>query len=93
MAHLPLPIGTIEASLGKRSWQWRGGNMDLGEGGGLEDDLVTALLLSRGVDRADLERHRAPSLRNFLPDPAIFHDMEKAAQTIVHLAMIWEERA
>ena len=90
MAHLPLPIGTIEASLGKRSWQWRGGNMDLGEGGGLEDDLVTALLLSRGVDRADLERHRAPSLRNFLPDPAIFHDMEKAAQRLAEAVIAGE---
>ena len=66
-------------SLGGKSWRWRGGNMDLGEGGGLETDLVTQLLLSRGVVREDLERHRSPTLRAFLPDPSIFRDMDTAA--------------
>lgn len=50
--------------------------------GGLEDDIVTQLLLSRGVDRADLDRHRSPSLRGFLPDPSAFQDMDKAAERI-----------
>ena len=81
--HTP-PIGDPAASLGGRIWQWRGGNMEMdgGASGGdhsLEDDLVTQLLLSRGVARDDLARHRAPALRNFLPDPSIFHDMDKAA--------------
>ena len=85
--HTP-PIGDAAASLGGRIWQWRGGNMEMGTamGGGasggapsLEDDLVTQLLLARGVARDDLTRHRAPALRNFLPDPSIFHDMDKAA--------------
>ncbi len=89
--HTP-PIGDPTASLGGRIWQWRGGNMDMGaiEIGGaakgtsftLEDDLVTQLLLSRGVARDDLARQRAPSLRNFLPDPSIFHDMDKAAERL-----------
>ena len=85
--HTP-PIGDPSASLGGRVWHWRGGNMELGDGASpsgsgasfsLTDDLVTQLLLSRGVAREDLARHRAPSLRNFLPDPSIFHDMDKAA--------------
>ena len=51
-------------------------------GSGLNDDLVTQLLLSRGVHRNDLERHRKPTLRSFLPDPSIFRDMDTAAQRL-----------
>ncbi len=43
------------------------------------DDIVTQLLLSRGVSPDDLERHRRPTLRDFMPDPSIFRDMEVAA--------------
>lgn len=43
------------------------------------DDLVTQLLMSRGVVREDLERQRRPTLRDFLPDPSIFRDMDRAA--------------
>lgn len=54
--------------------------MDLSQGpGGLEDDIVTQLLLSRGVARDDLERHRKPTLPAFLPDPSAFRDMDTAA--------------
>ena len=42
-------------------------------------DLVDQLLLARGVDPADLARHRAPTLRDFLPDPSVFADMDKGA--------------
>jgi hypothetical protein len=42
----------------------------------LDHDIVTQLLLSRGVPRDDLERHRNPSLRAFLPDPSEFRDMD-----------------
>ena len=66
-------------SLGGRIWRWRGGNMDLGSSASLDHDLVTQLLLARGVEHGDIERHRNPSLRAFLPDPSIFQDMDKAA--------------
>jgi len=60
--------------------------MDLGEGSlgtdTLADDLVTQLLLARGVAREDLERHRNPSLRAFLPDPSHFRDMDVAAERL-----------
>ncbi len=46
------------------------------------DDIVTQLLLSRGVSPDDLERHRRPTLRDFLPDPSIFQDMETAAKRL-----------
>jgi len=75
------------ASLTGRRWHWRAGNMDLSSSDshvpqpdfGLSDDLVTQLLLARGVPRDDLDRHRQPTLRAFLPDPSRFRDMDTAA--------------
>ncbi len=57
---------------------------------GLEEDLVTQLLLSRGVAREDLERHRSPTLRSFLPDPSEFRDMDIAAERLVQAVMTGE---
>lgn len=78
----------IESSLSGRAWRWRGGNMEVGDLGGdrggeageAMDDIVTQLLLSRGVARGDLDRHRTPTLREFLPDPSCFRDMDAAAE-------------
>ncbi len=53
-----------------------------GGAAGLEDDIVTQLLLARGVARDELARHRAPSLRHFLPNPSVFSDMDRAAERI-----------
>jgi single-stranded-DNA-specific exonuclease len=47
------------------------------------DDLVTQLLLARGVARDDLERHRNPTLRAFMPDPSLFQDMDRAERLAV----------
>ena len=46
------------------------------------DALVDELLLGRGVDRADLARHRDPRIRDFLPDPSCFQDMDKGARRL-----------
>jgi single-stranded-DNA-specific exonuclease len=40
------------------------------------------LLLARGVTREALDNHRTPTIRGFMPDPAIFRDMERAAQRL-----------
>lgn len=60
--------------------------MDLGQGGfgggGSDDAIVTQLLLSRGVPADDLDRHRRPTLRDFLPNPSLFQDMDAAARRI-----------
>jgi single-stranded-DNA-specific exonuclease len=78
----------IESSLSGKSWRWRGGNMDLGEAaGGLEHDIVTQLLLSRGVPHDDIDRHRTPSLRAFLPDPSQFRDMDAAAERLAQAVL------
>ncbi len=100
MASAPPPatafVFGVENSLGGKAWRWRGGNMDLSANdpangpGGLEDDIVTQLLLSRGVARADIERHRAPSLRAFLPDPSEFRDMDAAAERLAQAVLTGE---
>src|SRR5215210_4120195 len=51
-------------------------------GDALDRDLVDQLLLARGVDPSDLARHRAPTLRHFLPDPSCFQDMDKGARRL-----------
>ncbi|PZU18401.1 MAG: single-stranded-DNA-specific exonuclease RecJ [Citromicrobium sp.] len=81
----------VESSLSGRRWQWRGGNMDVtGGAAGLEDDIVTQLLLARGVERGDLARHRNPTLRDFLPDPSELRDMDAAADRLAQAVMTGE---
>lgn len=63
--------------------------MDLG-GGTLDHDLVAQLLLARGVRADDLERHRNPSLRAFLPDPSLFKDMDVAAERLAQAVLTKE---
>ena len=46
------------------------------------DGLVDELLLGRGVPREDLARHREPRIRDFLPNPSCFRDMDKAANRL-----------
>jgi single-stranded-DNA-specific exonuclease len=48
------------------------------------DALVDELLLARGVVRDDLPRHRDPRIRDFLPDPSCFRDMDKGAQRLAN---------
>lgn len=69
----------VSRSILGQPWRWRGA---AGDPGFTPDDLTDQLLLARGVDRAGLERQRNPTLRGFMPDPAIFQDMEKAAARI-----------
>ena len=64
--------------------------MELGNGPALGDDIVRQLLLSRGVAPEDIERHRTPTLRNFLPDPSLFRDMDTAADRIAQAVIAGE---
>ena len=84
----------IGRSLSGRAWRWRGGNCGEVDGspsaGGL-DDLVTQLLLARGVPRDDLARHKAPTLRAFLPDPSLLRDMDTAATRLARAVTSGEQ--
>ena len=68
----------IERSVTGQPWRWRRTPDD---GDGL-DALIDQLLLSRGVARDDLARHRDPRIRDFLPDPSAFQDMDKGARRL-----------
>ena len=46
------------------------------------DALIDELLLTRGVAREDLPRHRDPKIRDFLPDPSCFKDMDQGAKRL-----------
>ena len=68
----------IERSITGQPWRWRWSGEPLA---GM-DSLVDQLLLARGVAREDLARHRDPRIRDFLPDPSAFQDMEKGAKRL-----------
>ncbi len=68
----------IDRSISGQAWRWRRSpDPSLGM-----DDLVDELLLARGVSREDLARHRDPKIRDFLPDPSCFRDMDKGARRL-----------
>lgn len=74
----------VAQSLNGRAWQWRGGNMELAEGvHGLDNDIVTQLLMTRGVAADEVQKHAKPTMREFLPNPSEFRDMDRAAERIV----------
>jgi single-stranded-DNA-specific exonuclease len=73
--------GVARSILGQ-PWRWRGSGAESLDDAFVPDDLVAQLLLARGVTRDDIERHRAPTIRNFMPDPSLFHDMDKAANRL-----------
>ena len=77
------PVFGINHSLTGQRWAWRGG---LAPGDGLtgrgDDELLHHIFRSRGADAADFGRLKTPTLRDWLPDPSIFADMERAAERI-----------
>ena len=68
----------IDRSITGQPWRWR----REAEPGLEMDALVDELLLARGVAREDLARHRTPTIRDFLPDPSVFQDMDKGAKRL-----------
>jgi single-stranded-DNA-specific exonuclease len=68
----------IEKSVTGQPWRWRRPP----EPSSGMDALIDELLLARGVPREDLARHRDPRIRDFLPDPSCFQDMDKGAKRL-----------
>ena len=68
----------FERSVTGQPWRWR---REPDDSPGM-DALVDELLLARGVPREDLARHRDPRIRDFLPDPSCFKDMDKGASRL-----------
>ncbi len=75
----------VERSLLGQPWRWRrSGGDELGR------ELVDQLLMARGIAESDLQRHRAPTIREFLPDPSQFRDMDKAAGRVADAVLAGE---
>jgi len=82
----------VSQSLGGKEWRWRGGTMDCGEETfGLSSDILEQLLLSRGVAREEIAKHASPTMREFLPNPSEFRDMDKAAERIAKAVLKGEQ--
>ncbi len=79
----------IERSASGQPWHWR--RSEQGDAG--LESLIDALLLARGVEREDLARHRDPKIRDFLPDPSAFRDMEKGASRLADAVEAGEQIA
>ena len=84
-------LGVARSILGQ-PWRWRALAADGRDGFGA-DDLVTQLLLARGVVREDLADNRTPSIRAFMPDPSIFRDMDRAAARLADAVEAGEQIA
>lgn len=77
------PVFNVTTSLTGQRWAWRGGIAPGGDPTGrAEDELLHHLFRTRGAEPADFARLKTPTLRDWLPDPAIFVDMERAAERI-----------
>ncbi|MET0363558.1 MAG: single-stranded-DNA-specific exonuclease RecJ [Sphingobium sp.] len=76
----------ITQSLSGQSWRWRGGSSLSGDTEGLVADLLRA----RGCPDHDVERQRRPTIRDFMPDPSLFRDMDAAAERIAHAVVAGE---
>jgi single-stranded-DNA-specific exonuclease len=74
----------FERSITGQAWRWRGS-------GGETDDLVTQLLLARGCPLEELEAHRSPTIRSFMPDPSMFQDMDRAAERLADAVVAGEQ--
>jgi single-stranded-DNA-specific exonuclease len=75
-------FGVTSSVLGQ-PWRWRGGVVPGGDLDGRgNDELLHHLFRARGASPDDFARLKAPTLRDWLPDPAIFQDMERAATRI-----------
>jgi len=89
------PVLGIAQSLTGQPWHWRGAEGDVRDAGDAQDDLagdlVAQLLLSRGVAREGIDRHRDPKLRAFMPDPSLFRDMDSAADRIAQAVIAGEK--
>lgn len=90
MTDLPaFPIGETASG---RQWEWRAAPIPLEMSARLGvDDLAARLFLSRGCQPEDLPRLMQPTLRDWMPDPSRFKDMDKAAKRLADAVQAGEQ--
>jgi single-stranded-DNA-specific exonuclease len=77
------PVFQVARSATGRAWHWRSAPLPLGAAERMGvDELAAQLLLSRGCAQADIARTLKPALRDWLPDPSIFRDMDVVASRL-----------
>lgn len=81
----------VSRSILGQPWRWRGAGADGRDPGFMPDDLVTQLLLARGCPRDAVEAHRNPTIRQFMPDPSLFRDMDAAAERLAAAVQAGED--
>ena len=62
-----------------RAWVVADDNNYYGNG---EEDLLRHILLRRGIAEADMEKFLNPSVKEYMPDPFVLHDMQIASNVI-----------
>jgi single-stranded-DNA-specific exonuclease len=79
----------VERSLSGQPWRWRRPQSEAKIGTALVDEL----LLGRGVLAHELDRYREPTIRDLLPDPSQFRDMDAAAERLADAVVAGERIA
>ena len=52
-------------------------------GSGMADNLLQTILMARGIgDMAAMEKFLNPSIKEYMPNPSVLHDMDLAAKII-----------
>ncbi len=70
----------VEKSMLGRAWV---SAQDDTNGIAASDDMVKKILANRGIsDTKDIEKFLNPSIKEYMPDPSVLHDMDVAARTI-----------
>ena len=69
----------VDRSILGQPWRWRRRAGDAGFGRTI---WSTSCCSPAASARDDLARHREPTLRDFMPDPSVFQDMDKAAERL-----------
>lgn len=77
-----IPISQIPVSITGQTWCWRGDRAGASDEAMQQDDLVAQLLLARGCTREELDAHRTPTIRHFMPNPSCFRDMDTATRRL-----------
>ena len=85
-----LPVCGVSRSILGQPWHWRGLSADARDADFQPDDLVAGLLLARGCPRDQIDSHRAPTIRGFMPNPSIFRDMDRAAERLADAVIAGE---
>lgn len=85
-----LPVCGVSRSILGQPWHWRGLSADARDADFQPDDLVAGILLARGCPRDQIDSHRAPTIRGFMPNPSIFRDMDRAAERLADAVIAGE---